>query len=446
MNFNRRTLLAGAAATAGLSIAGLSITVRAQILPPEGFATPVGTHPFTPDIYRARRAKIMATLKDGVAVIHGAQRAAASGPVSPPFTQSGDFAWLTGIVDEPGAVLVLAPAERTFREFLLLPSRDIETERWDVERMPLGSQIEARTGIQRVRRVSGLDALVTGIAARSRKLHFMGPIASANSPVPPALELYSRIMARVPDCKLVDQSALLPALRTVKEPHEMFLMRRAVEATRAGHLAAMKAVRPSMTERELTAILESGFRQGGGEGLSYDSIVATGRNAASLHYAHGNAVIGANDLVLIDAAASVGTYACDVTRTFPASGKFTAQQRADYELVLAAQDAAASLLKAGVIHEDMTEAANTVFRKAGRIDEFTHGLGHFVGLDVHDAGDYTRPLPAGAVLTIEPGLYNQQLNQGIRVEDIYLVTASGAERLSIGIPRTADEIEAYMAR
>jgi len=441
MNLNRRTLLVGAAATTGLSI-----TVRAQILPPAGFATPAGTSPFPPDIYRARRAKLMAALKDGVAVIYGAQRGATSGPVSPPFYQSGDFAWLTGIVDEPGAVLVLAPAERTYREFLLLPSRDIETERWDVERMPLGSQIEARTGIQRVRRISGLDALVTGVAARSRTLHFMGPIASASSPVPPALDLYGRVMARVPGCEIKDQSALLPALRTVKEPGELLLMRRATAATKAGHLAAMKAVRPGMTERELTAILETGFRTGGGEGLSYDSIVATGRNAASLHYAHGNSVIGARDLVLIDAAASVGTYACDVTRTFPASGKFTAQQRADYELVLAAQDAAAALLKAGVIHEDMTEAANVVFRKAGRIDEFTHGLGHFVGLDVHDAGDYTKPLPAGAVLTIEPGLYNQQLNQGIRIEDIYLVTATGAERLSTGIPRTVAEIEAFMAR
>ncbi|MES2302178.1 MAG: aminopeptidase P family protein [Pseudomonadota bacterium] len=441
MHLNRRSLLAGAAASATLSI-----TVRAQVLPPAGFATPSGTLPFPPEVYRERRARLMATLKDGVAVIHGAQRDPTSGPVSPPFYQSGDFAWLTGIVDEPGAVLVLAPAERTYREFLLLPSRDIETERWDMERLPLGSHIEARTGIQRVRRVSGLDAVVTGIAARSRTLHFMGPIASAGSPVPAALDLYSRVMARVPGCTLKDQSALLPALRTVKEPRELDLMRRATAATKAGHLAAMKAVRPGMTERQLTAILEAGFRDGGGEGLSYDSIVATGRNAASLHYAHGNAVIGAQDLVLIDAAASVGTYACDVTRTFPASGRFTPAQRADYELVLAAQDAAAKLLKAGVIHEDMTEAANAVFRKAGRIDEFTHGLGHFVGLDVHDAGDYTKPLPAGAVLTIEPGLYNQQANQGIRIEDLYLVTATGAERLSTGIPRTVDEIEAYMAR
>lgn len=441
MTFTRRSLLAGAAATAGLAV-----TARAQVIPPPGFATPSGTFPFPPEVYRERRARLMSVLKDGVAVIHGAPRDQTSGPVSPPFHQSGDFAWLTGIADEPGAVLVLAPAERTFREFLLLPSRDIETERWDVERLPLGSLIEARTGIQRVRRTGGLDALVTQIATRSRTLHFMGPIVSASAPVPPAMDLYGRIMARVPGCTLKDQSALLPSLRTVKEPRELDMMRKALAATQAGHLAAMKAVRPGMTERQLTAVLEDGFRQGGGDGLSYDSIVATGRNAASLHYAHGNATIGSQDLVLIDAAASAGSYACDITRTFPASGRFTAAQRADYELVLAAQDAAARLLKPGVIHEDMTEAANAVFRKASRIDEFTHGLGHFVGLDVHDAGDYAKPIPAGAVLTIEPGLYNQQMNQGIRIEDLYLVTASGCERLSTGIPRTVQEIEAFMAR
>lgn len=441
MSFTRRTLLAGAAASASLSL-----TARAQVLPPEGFATPAGTFPFAPEVYRERRARLMATLKDGVAVFHGAARGQSSGPVTPAFYQSGDFAWLTGIVDEPDAVLVLAPAERTFREFLLLPSRDVETERWDVERLPLGSLIEARTGIQRVRRTSALDGLVTGIASRSRTLHFMGPIASASAPVPPALELYGRVMARVTGCALKDQSALLPALRTVKEPRELDLMRKALASTQSGHLAAMKSVRPGMTERQLTAVLENGFQSGGGEGLSYDSIVATGRNAASLHYAHGNSVIGAQDLVLIDAAASVGSYACDITRTFPASGRFTPAQRADYELVLAAQDAAARLLKPGVIHEDMMEAASAVFRKAGRIDEFTHGLGHFVGLHVHDAGDYAKPIPAGAVMTIEPGLYNQQANQGIRIEDLYLVTANGSERLSTGIPRTVAEIEAYMSR
>ena len=157
-------------------------------------------------------------------------------------------------------------------------------------------------------------------------------------------------------------------------------------------------------------------------------------------------MIGDKDLILIDAAASVGGYACDVTRTFPAGGRFTDEQRASYELVLAAQAAAVARLKAGVYYEDLVEAAKDVFRKAGRVDDFTHGLGHLVGLDVHDVGDMSKPLPAGAVITVEPGLYVQSANYGIRIEDLYLITPTGSQRLSEGVPRSIAEIEATMGR
>jgi len=439
--YNRRTMLAGA--TASLV---LSTRLIAQTLPPQGFATPAGTSPFTPDVFCERRRRVMELLKDGVAVVHGAGPVESGAAVAPPFVQDGDFAWLTGIVDEPGAILVMAPAERTIKEWLLLPSRDPEAERWDVERLPLGTELERRTGFARVSRTVSLGSLVTTLAERSKTLHFLGPIASASAPVPQALELYGRVMQRVPGVSLKDESGLLPSLRIVKEQRELELMRKAAAATARGHIAAMKQVRPGMTERQLKAVLEDAFRAGGGEGLAYDSIVATGRNAASLHYTGGNGVIGANDLILIDAAASVGGYACDVTRTFPASGKFTAEQRASYELVLAAQAAAVARLKAGVYYEDLAEAAKDVFRKAGRVDDFTHGLGHLVGLDVHDVGDMSKPLPAGAVITMEPGLYVQSANYGIRIEDLYLIAPAGSQRLSEAIPRTVEEIETTMAR
>ncbi|UZW53989.1 Xaa-Pro aminopeptidase [Sphingobium sp. JS3065] len=439
--YDRRTMLAGA--TASLL---LPMRTVAQTLPPQGFATPAGTAPFAPAIFRERRRRVMEVLKDGVAVVYGAGPVESSAAVAPPFVQDGDFAWLTGIVDEPGAILVMAPAERTVREWLLLPSRDAEAERWEVERLPLGTELERRTGFARVSRTGSLGSLVTSLAERSKTLHFLGPIVGASAPVPRALELYGKVMQRVPGVSLKDDSGLLPSLRIVKEPRELDLMRRATAATARGHIAAMKQARPGMTERQLKAILEDGFRAGGGDGLAYDSIVATGRNAASLHYTGGGGVIGANDLILIDAAASVGGYACDVTRTFPASGKFTPEQRASYELVLAAQAAAVAKLKAGVYYEDLVEAARDVFRQAGRVDDFTHGLGHLVGLDVHDAGDMSKPLPAGAVITVEPGLYVQSANYGIRIEDLYLITQNGSQRMSEGIPRTVEEIEAAMAR
>ncbi|MFZ4383266.1 MAG: aminopeptidase P N-terminal domain-containing protein, partial [Sandarakinorhabdus sp.] len=442
MVLGRRELLAGAAcAAASLPMTGAA----AQVLPGPGFATPIGTSPFAPDVYRARRAQVMAQLKTGLAVIFGAEApASADNFIAADFQQNGDFAWLTGIRDEPGAILVLAPAEAAVQEWLLLPARDVEAERWDRERLPLGSLIEQRTGVQRVLRSTALGGLATSLASRAKELHFLGPIVSANAPVPPALDLYGKIVARVPGTSIRDQSGLMTALRTVKEPRELDMMRRSMAATRAGHLAAMRAVKPGMTERELGRVLEAGFAAAGGTGRAYGSIVGSGRNAASLHYVAQTATIKDGDLVLIDAAAAVDGYSCDVTRTFPANGRFTAEQRKQHDLVFAAQAAAAAKLKAGVMFQALEDAAKDVFRRAGAIDNFTHGLGHYVGLDVHDAFDRTKPIPANAVITIEPGLYVQSANYGIRIEDQYLVTATGSERMSAGIPHSAAEIEAYM--
>ena len=437
----RRQFLAGAAAMSLLPAADAA----AQILPGPGFGTPLGTRPFAPEVYRARRARLMAELKTGLAVIHGATAfGAPDNTIAAPFTQNGDFAWLTGISDEPGAVLVLAPGEAFVKEFLFLPSRDVETERWEVERLPLGSLIEQRTGVQRVQRTARLGGVVTQLATRAKELHFLGPVVSADAPVPATLELYGKVMARVPGTSIRDQSGLLTQMRSVKEPRELEWLNKAMAATRAGHLAAMKAVKPGMTERQLRRVLEEGFANAGGTGLAYNSIVAAGRNAASLHYVVETGPIRDGDLVLIDAAAAVDGYACDVTRTFPANGRFTASQRADYELVLAAQAAAEATLKAGVSYDVFEDAAKQVFRRAGRIDDFIHGLGHYVGLDVHDPFDRSKPIPAGAVITIEPGLYTQSANQGIRIEDQYLVTATGSDRMSAGIPRSIAEIEAAM--
>ena len=437
----RRTLLGAALAT----VAGGG-TALAQDAVRFAGGTPTGTVPFDPQVFRERRHRVMAAMKTGIAVLYGADTIEPGQSEEEASQQIANFAWLTGIVDEPGAILVLAPAERTVKEWLLLPSRNPETERWDIERLPVGEEMERRTGFQKVQRTSALGGLVTGLAQRNKELRFLGPIVGPSANVPAVLELYGKVSQRVPGARTVDDTALLPSLRIVKEPRELALMRKAADATRAGHLAAMRAVRPGMTEGELKAIMEAAFRAAGGKGLSYHSIVASGRNAASLHYRGGNGVIAAGDLVLIDAAASVGGYACDVTRTFPAEGRFTVAQRTTYETVLAAQEASAAVLKAGVYYEDVDAAAREVIRRAGHADDFYHGVGHFVGTEVHDAGDTSKPLPAGAVITIEPGIYEQDKNYGIRIEDQYLITAGGNERMSAGIPRTVAEIEGFMAQ
>jgi Xaa-Pro aminopeptidase len=222
-------------------------------------------------------------------------------------------------------------------------------------------------------------------------------------------------------------------------------MRKAIAATGRGMLAAMRAARPGMKEFELKAIIENEFRAAGARGLAFPSIVGVARNSAVLHYMGGDNEIRSGDLILADIGAEYDHYAADITRTFPVDGRFTPEQRGVYDTVLAAQAAAAAKLRAGAVYEDLVRAATDVIEAAGHRDDFWHGLGHFVGLDVHDVGDYAQPLPAGAVLTIEPGIYLPARDFGVRIEDEYLVTASGNEHLSRAIPRTAAEIEAAMA-
>jgi Xaa-Pro aminopeptidase len=200
-----------------------------------------------------------------------------------------------------------------------------------------------------------------------------------------------------------------------------------------------------MQEHELKAIIEAEFRAAGARRLAFPSIVGVARNSAVLHHGGGDNVIRAGDMILCDIGAEVDFYAADVTRTFPVDGRFTPEQRQVYETVLAAQDAAAARLRPGAHYDDLQAAADAVMIRAGRRDDFWHGLGHFVGLDVHDVGDLARPLPTNAVLTIEPGIYLPDRNFGVRIEDEYLVTASAHENMSRAVPRTVAEIEATMA-
>jgi Xaa-Pro aminopeptidase len=201
-----------------------------------------------------------------------------------------------------------------------------------------------------------------------------------------------------------------------------------------------------MKEFELKNIIENEFRAAGARGLAFPSIVGVARNSAVLHYMSGDNEIRAGDMILADIGAEYELYAADITRTFPVDGRFNPEQRRVYETVLAAQEAAARQLRPGSVYEDLQQAATNVIQAAGHRDDFWHGLGHFVGLDVHDVGDYAKPLPAGAVLTLEPGIYQPHREFGVRIEDEYMVTPGGNEHLSRAIPRTVAEIEAIMAQ
>lgn len=403
------------------------------------FGSPAGTSPFPSEVYRERRQRLMAQMKTGVAVVYAAASVDQSAPVA---AQDSDFSYLTGIQDEAGAALVLAPAERTHREFLFLASRDPEVERYEGVRLPLDQSLRERTGFERLGRTNRLGRTVVDLASRSGDLHYFGPLADPEAPVPRALDLYSKVAARVPGTRIVNSHNLIRRMRMVKEPRELELIRQAVAATERGLRAGIRAARPGMREFELRNIIEAEFRASGARGLAFPSIVGTGPNSAVLHYTGSDAVIRAGDLILCDVGAAVGGYAADITRTFPVDGRFTAEQRKVYDTALRAQEAALGHLRAGAVYEDVQERARDVIRAAGHIDDFWHGLGHFVGLEVHDAGIYAEPLPAGAVVTVEPGIYLPERGFGIRIEDDYLVTARGHEHLSRGVPRGAEEIEA----
>ncbi|HEX8642632.1 MAG TPA: Xaa-Pro peptidase family protein [Allosphingosinicella sp.] len=441
---DRRAFL-GAAAGGLAALAGGEAAAQTILPGATGPGSPQGTSPFPPEVFRERRRRLMEAMGEGVAVVLAAESLSGGGPIALGGRQDSDFAYLTGIHDEAGAALLLAPGERTHKEFLLLAPRNPDTERWDGERLILGQAVRERTGFERIWRSDRLGARLIELASRAPQLHFLGPLAPPAAPVPRALALYHDVTERLPGASIVDSSGLLPAMRLVKEPRELELIRRAIAATERGLLAGMAAVRPGMREFELKRIIESEFAAAGATGLAFPSVIGTGRSGAVAHYGGGDAVIGAGDLIVADVGAEVGRYAADVTRTFPASGTFSAEQRGVYETVLRAQEAAMRRLRPGAMYEDLFAAATDVIRAAGHGDDFIHGLGHSVGLDVHDPFDQSRPIPAGAVLTIEPGIYLHG-RFGVRIEDDFLVTARGYEHLSAGVPRAPDAVEAAVRR
>jgi Xaa-Pro aminopeptidase len=244
---------------------------------------------------------------------------------------------------------------------------------------------------------------------------------------------------------------IVDSMRTVKDADEIARLRTAVRISVAGHVAAMRAARPGMYEYELEAALEEGFRRNGADRVGYPSIVGSGPNGTTLHYDVNRRRTRDGDLVVIDAAAEWGQYTADVTRTFPVNGRFTPRQKAIYDLVLATQQAAVDSLRPGMTLRELDGIARRFMRDhSGTLCGeqtcdvfFIHGLGHPIGMEVHDVG-FGRPFQVGTVLAIEPGIYLPEEGFGVRIEDNILVTATGGEFLSAGVPRTTDAIERLM--
>ena len=256
-----------------------------------------------------------------------------------------------------------------------------------------------------------------------------------------------------------DVKPMLTSLRTVKDAGEIALLRKAVDASVAAHLAAMKAVKPNVKEYEISALMQYEWGRRGCERPSYAPIVGSGHNSTVLHYSENTNTMKAGDVVVIDAAAEYSMYAADITRTLPVNGHFTARQKEIYEIVLGAQEAAMAAFQSGKStltgdsDASLNKVASDYIKSHGKdlhgqpLDQyFIHGLGHYIGLDVHDAGDYKVPLSPGMAFTIEPGIYISEENIGVRIEDDFLVDADGKLiKLSAAVPSKVEDVEKAMA-
>lgn len=411
--------------------------------------------------YKARREALVKKLGGPVVLF---------APVEPfetlySFRQDDDFYYLSGW-DEPGAALLIAPAAeakdnapvRAYTEILFVPPRNTRMERFTGPKLGADNQEAPKiSGFDRVREMSALPEEL------SRVMNGGQPIVYTELPPPgetsvayEPLEFLKRTNAFL---FFQDVKPSLAALRVLKSANEIALLRKAVDASVAAHLSAMKAVKPNVPEYQVSALLQYEWGKRGCERASYPPIVGSGHNSTVLHYSENTATMKAGDVVVIDAAAECSMYAADITRTLPVSGHFSPRQKEIYAIVLGAQQAAVDAFQSGksLLFGDseasLTKVAKDYIKAHGRdlhgqsLDQyFTHGVGHYIGLDVHDVGDYKTPLAPGMAFTIEPGIYIPEENIGVRIEDDYLVGEDGKLiKLSSALPSQADEVEKIMA-
>jgi len=429
--------------------------------------------------FARRRRQLMRLMgRDSIAVLPAAPVRHRSGDVEYAYRQDSDFHYLTGF-GEPEAVAVLVPGRAQAEYILFVRERDPAREAWDGRRAgPEGAR--RQHGADDAFPIGDMDEILPGLLEnRARVFYTMGAYADFDQRVVGwvnGLRTQAR-NGRHPPQEFVALDHVLHDMRLYKSRHELELMRTAARIAAQAHQRAMRFCRPGATEYQVMAELLHEFRRHNAD-TAYHPIVGGGANSCVLHYRDNDQPLTGGDLLLIDAGCEYEYYASDVTRTFPVNGRFTREQRAVYEIVLAANRAAIARVRPGNHWNEPHEAAVRVIthglvklgllkgRPAALVKSgdykrfFMHRTGHWLGLDVHDVGDYKvgdawRVLEPGMVLTIEPGIYlparargvpKRFRNIGIRIEDDVLVTARGAEVLSARAPKDPAQIEALMAR
>ena len=361
------------------------------------------------------------------------------------FRQTNTFFYLTELETQDAWLLIVAGGEAA-TTVLFLPPRTPSQERWTGLRLGPDSTAVRLSGIGRVLPTDSLDRMLAALFRASGPIYAPLDVTTRDEPRLKELVFSGRDVRNL--------RPLVDSMRLVKDGDEIARMRKAIDISAAGHVAAMQAARPGVWEYELEAVLEAAFRRNGADRLGYPSIVGSGPNSTTLHYDVNRRQTRDGDLVVVDAGAEWGQYTADVTRTFPVNGKFTPRQKAIYDLVLATQQMAFDSTRPGATVAQLNRMAREYLRAhSGTLcgaqscdGYFIHGLGHWLGMDVHDVGDYGTPLKPGMVLTLEPGIYLPAESLGVRIEDDVLVTAMGAEWLSAKAPKTTVEIERLMSR
>ena len=412
--------------------------------------------------YRARRLALAQKLDGGVAVIFAGTEA--DGPdATSGFRQDDNFFYLSGST-EPGAALVIAPAFnenplRPYTEILFLPARNLTQEKWTGPKLgPNDPQAPAITGFDHVASLDTLSTEVAKLLAAGRPALYLDlPESGKQNAASRFLEWAHRANTLPMRTAVNDVKPAVAELRVIKDAGEIERIRHATEASMAAHLAALKMIKPGLNEHDVETRMIYEFMKGGCERPAYAPIVGSGFDSTVLHYSADDQPIRDGDVVVMDVAGEYAMYASDITRTAPASGKFTARQREIYDIVLGAQQAAIKAFKPAQyslrgpnslykIAYDYINAHGKDLHGQPLGQYFIHGLGHYVGLDVHDVGDTYAKLGPGMVFTIEPGIYIPEEKMGIRIEDIFWVDPSGKlVDLTQALPHTADEVEAAMA-
>jgi Xaa-Pro aminopeptidase len=417
--------------------------------------------------YRARRQALAGRVNGGMALLFAPPEGEGPNDLYG-YRPDDNFFYLSGWV-EPGAALLVASAvdakddspARPYTEILFLPAHNAVQEKWTGPKLgPENPDATRITGFDKVIVLDDLRSQLVQLLLKHKALIYTDvPAAGEHSNSETSLQWLARANAFPLSISFQDVRPVLGSLRTTKDAGEIELIRKASNASIAAHFSAMRAMKPGITEREISALMQYEWGKRGCERVSYAPIVGSGFNSTVLHYSDDSGTVDSGDVIVIDAAGEYSLYASDITRTLPATGKFSARQREIYGIVLGAQQAAIAAFKSGQSKlkrgepNSLYQAAYDYINSHGKDSHgdplgkyFIHGLGHYVGLNVHDPGDYEVPLGPGAVFTIEPGIYIPEEKLGVRIEDIFYVDASGKLiSFTESLPHTADEVEHAMA-